>query len=260
MWHMAIARYTERIRSYPAIYHLMRVLYRLVIRRPKKEGIEQAIGKALRKMPNAVFVQVGSNDGVSADPIRDLILANEDWRGIFIEPLRQPFERLRNNYGNEGRFIFVNAAVSDTPGMRRMYYVSEDARTVLGEELPWYSDLLGSFDRQHIVKHFGGRLAPYIREEQVKCMALSDILLEYGVERIDLLHIDVEGYDYNVLTQVNYARYSPAVILYEHIHLSSEDRKSAIELLKGYGYGVTEYSQDTLALYSSTNVPSTGIR
>ena len=58
------------------------------------------------------FVQVGANDGVFRDPLHEAIRANQSWRGIFIEPLKEPFDRLTVNYAGYGnRFTFENVAI-----------------------------------------------------------------------------------------------------------------------------------------------------
>jgi hypothetical protein len=97
------------------------------------------------------FVQIGSNDGADGDPIHDLILANPQWRGLFIEPLTEPFARLVKGYGAKDRFMFAQVAIADRPGMRPFYFVPREAR--IGRDLLIRFDQMGSFSREHIVKH-----------------------------------------------------------------------------------------------------------
>lgn len=202
--------------------------------------------KALRGKDSAFFVQVGSNDGVHGDPIHDLIMENPGWKGIFIEPVPAIFERLKANYENSPRFVYENVLVGPSGQVKTFYYVSEQARIDRGHELPGWFDQLGSFNRDHITKHVDG-LEPYIIEARLKCLTLDEILQQNQVKKLDLVHIDVEGYDYEVLKQLNLKRYAPSAILYENKHLGSH-KPEAEAYLTAAGYDLFDYDSDTLAI------------
>ncbi len=240
------------IKHLPGVGPVVGETYRLLFPRPVAKTtaalITEGIWRTLSKQPSVFFIQVGANDGLHRDPIHDLIGNNPNWKGIFIEPVRFLFERLRLNYANQDRFVFENVAVATEKGMARFYYVAEDAKEKLGPQLPIWYDQLGSFDRNHILKHLEGKLEPYIVETQVECVPLQEILDRNGVTELDLLHVDTEGFDYKVLAQVDFNRYRPRVVLYEHEHLSMEERQKAASLLNGSGYQVTQYEGDTLAI------------
>jgi len=228
----------------PAVYKLVRASYVWCLQR--------RIAAPLLGKKEVFFVQVGSNDGVQGDPIHRLIVANPHWRGMFIEPVAFLFERLKTNYNNEERFIFENVAVGTVESLSTFYYVSEKAKEDLGEELPYWHDQIGSFDRGFILKllgkDYGARIEPYIVEQEVKCYPLESILDRNQVTAIDLLHIDTEGYDYKVLSQFNFKKHRPAVILYEHFVLSPDEFEKARALLRAEGYRLHQYEQDTLAI------------
>jgi FkbM family methyltransferase len=243
------------LKKSPLVYEALRRVYNKFFPEPVIQQ-QQAIANALKENADVFFVQVGANDGVHDDPIHNLIVKDERWAGIFIEPVRFLFERLRGNYGADDRFTFENVAIGSEEGTRKFYYIAEEAKGELGSELPLWSDGLGSFDKNHILKHLDGnlkhldgRLASYIVEEEVECVPLPGILSRNSVEKIDLLHIDVEGFDYRVLAQFDFKRYKPVIILYEHKNLSREEREKAKSLLEMAGYDLTEYGcGDTLAV------------
>ena len=62
-----------------------------------------------------------------------------------------------------------------------------------------------------------------------------------------MLHIDAEGYDYNILKSINFAKIGPEMILFEHRHLSGEDYRKAKELLAENNYSLFEKEFDTFA-------------
>jgi FkbM family methyltransferase len=193
----------------------------------------------------AFFVQVGANDGLLGDPLCDLIKTNPLWRGIFIEPVGYALERLMQNYGKSSRFVFEQVAIADAPGEREFYFVSEEAAE--DPEVPPLSDKLGSFDRTHIVKH-SQRLEKYILARKVRCETIASLLLKHGMKTVDIIHIDVEGYDLHVLRQIDFEEYRPSVVLFEHAHLSSDEYEESRRLLKGHGYRLVNCGLDTIAL------------
>lgn len=237
-------RIKERLRNLPLVYGAGKWVYRRF--RGADPTIQQHILKALGGKASVFFVQVGSNDGVQGDPIHDLIVERQSWRGIFIEPIDFLFQRLRKNYGEAERFVFENVAIGTEKGTKKFYYVSEKARTEL--DLPYWHDQLGSFDRAHITRALGEQMSPYIVEEEVECLPLQDVLDRNGVKEIDLIHIDTEGFDYKVLSQLDLKRYKPSVILFEHHLLPDDEFAKARKLLRSTGYRLLQYGNDMLAI------------
>ena len=232
------------LRNLPILYGAGKWIYRRF--RQSDPTIQERILKAVGSKPAVFFVQVGSNDGLQGDPIHDLIVARENWSGIFIEPIDFLFQRLRRNYGDAERFIFENVAIGSEKGSKKFYYVSEKAKSELN--LPYWHDQLGSFDKDHITRMMGEEMRPYIVEEDVECLPLQDVLDRNRVNTIDLLHIDTEGFDYKVLSQLDLKRYKPSVILFEHHLLPNDEFDKARKLLRGNGYRLVQYGNDILAI------------
>lgn len=232
------------LRNLPILYGAGKWIYRRF--RQSDPTIQERILKAVGSKPAVFFVQVGSNDGLQGDPIHDLIVTRENWSGIFIEPIDFLFQRLRRNYGAAERFIFENVAIGSEKGSKKFYYVSEKAKSELN--LPYWHDQLGSFDKDHITRMMGEEMRPYIVEEDVECLPLQDVLDRNRVNTIDLLHIDTEGFDYKVLSQLDLERYKPSVILFEHHLLPNDEFDKARKLLRGNGYRLVQYGNDILAI------------
>jgi FkbM family methyltransferase len=245
-------RLAAPLRRLPWLYQPLQRGYRRLV--PVPHPLEAQIEAALRGLTRVHFVQVGSNDGAQGDPIHRLIRRHRGWfglggwQGIFIEPVPYLYARLKANYGSARRFVFENVAIGEQAGTARFYYVSDRAKEGLGEELPYWYDQLGSFDRGHILKHLDGRLEPYIVEAELACLPLQAVLDRNHAERVDLLHIDTEGYDYQVLKQFDLARYRPRVVLYEHKHLPEDQQQAARALLGSQGYELRRRGGDTLAI------------
>ena len=54
-------------------------------------------------------IQVGSNDGLSNDPLRKFIV-NNDWNAVLIEPVPNLFNRLVNLYSDNPKVTVLNLA------------------------------------------------------------------------------------------------------------------------------------------------------
>jgi hypothetical protein len=124
--------------------------------------------------------------------------------------------------------------------------VSDYAR----EGLPQWYDGIGSFSRDAVLDH--GRLIPDITrrlvETEVTCLTFDSLCARHGITSIDLLVIDTEGYDYEVLRQVDLSTYRPVLVVYEHYHLAAADRHISRERMRWAGYDVMVEGFDTWCL------------
>jgi FkbM family methyltransferase len=193
------------------------------------------IQKALSGIKSVYVVQIGSHDGKTGDPIRSLLLQNLSWATLFVEPVPFLFERLRQNYADSPRFRFENVAIGQRSGVTTFYYIDEAAKEHV-PELPGWFYQLGSFDRDHISRHFGSAvnrlIDRFIVTADVPTLSLAALLERNNVDQIDLLHVDAEGYDWEIVRQLDLTRYNPEVILFEHKHLSIEAKSEARAFLQ----------------------------
>jgi FkbM family methyltransferase len=188
------------------------------------------------------FVQVGSHDGRTDDPLFATVIGRAV-RGLLIEPIPELFQRLTATYAERPDLIFVNAAVAEDEAGRELYWVSP----MPGD--PIWVDQLGSFSRDIVLSHadWVPGLADRIRTVRVECRTLPSLIEEHRFSRIDLLHIDAEGSDFAILKTVDFeAAWSPRSVLYEQKHLGDE-RGSAIELLHNNGYRTVDLGHDVFA-------------
>ena len=216
---------------------------------------ERLIEQALRGRENVQVVQIGSNDGLSNDPVHSLLLRNPSWQALLVEPVPFLFERLQRNYPAEPRFQFANVAIAESEGTQPFYYLAESARESAAQ-VSQHFDQLGSFDREHIARHCGTALNSFIVTTSIPTLPLPVLLERNGVSRIDLLHIDVEGYDWMVLRQLDLRHFRPAVILFEHKHLSDEARQAALRFLKD-DYVITNLGADYFCRRKTQRRPAT---
>jgi FkbM family methyltransferase len=191
--------------------------------------------------PQVRYLQVGAFDGVSGDPIYPLI-ERHGLQGILIEPQKDVFERLRANYARFPNFRLVNAAIGDHDGCSTLY------RTKPGAGPEWLGQI-ASFNRDVLMWHSRklSNLESLVESEQVRCMTFDTLFREEAIAKVDLLQIDAEGFDAEVLRLFDIPFRRPAIVHFEHIHLSVEDHEKATGLLVDQGYRVTASGTDTLA-------------
>ena len=53
-----------------------------------------------------------------------------------------------------------------------------------------------------------------------------------------MISIDTEGFDTEALKQIDFRRFQPSVVIYEHIHLDDGAKRASKELLAILGYDV----------------------
>jgi FkbM family methyltransferase len=194
---------------------------------------------------NSNIVQIGSNDGKTGDPIFQLIIKKKNWKILLVEPVPYIFEKLKSNYPDNSRFSFENVAIND--GSKQIFYfIKEEANRKL-ENLPNWYDQLGSFKKENILKHLNGMLTPYICEIEITGLTLNELFIKNKVEDLRLLHIDTEGYDWKVLSQLDLKKHKPIVILFEHKHLQEMEKNEAKTFLEN-DYQIFQFGGDSLCI------------
>lgn len=194
------------------------------------------------------MVQIGSNDGKTGDPLYPLLQKHQNWKALFVEPVPYSFEKLKNNYPDTNRFQFENVAINEGKSMV-FYWVDSKAKESL-PDLPYWFDQLGSFDKTHITKHFDGALTPFIKSTLLEGINLKTLFQRNHISNISVLHIDTEGYDWKILSQLDLERFEPRFILFEQNHLSKKEREEAISFLNEKYY-IMILGIDMLAVHKS---------
>ncbi len=201
-----------------------------------------------RAYPRAVFIEIGSNDGMHHDHLAPLI-RREDWRGVMVEPVPYVFERLRRNYGDVEGVTLENAAIADCDGELSFYHLAEASPDEEASVPGWY-DGIGSFSREVVLAH--GAEVPGIEDRlvqlKVRAMTFDSLNRRHGLDRLDLLVIDTEGYDWTLIQSIDLNVHHPRLLVYEHYHLPPTDRAECRNHLAAHGYETMEEGFDTLCL------------
>ncbi len=146
-------------------------------------------------------------------------LYDRGWSGINIEPNKSFFEILA---AERPRDTNLNIAVSDSDGQSRFFEVKGTGLSTCDPEEAARARAKG-FD---------------VIEHPVKTTTLRDLLDATNPPAIDLLKIDVEGFEPNVIRSNDWSRFRPDVILVEATFPETPVRRPDVAgpLLENVGY------------------------
>jgi len=189
--------------------------------------------------PEAFVVQIGANDGVAGDPLVDAF-SKTRWSGLLVEPVPHLYEALVARYRDRPGLRVERAAVSTRDGEAPFFRL----RSIPGETPEWFNQL-ATLDRAVLLKHRVSipEIESLLIEERVPTVRLDTLLARHGVSRIDLLVIDTEGHDWEILRALDFSRFRPVLLMFEHQHLSWNDKAAAYALLESQGYECRETAE-----------------
>ena len=194
------------------------------------------------------FVQIGANDGIMNDPIYQFNVANKDVvSGFVLEPLPDIFEKLVENYKCCQNIKPVNLAIHSTQSEMILHRVKPERAS----EVPTFARGVASFNGDHWKKTTLVPSADFMEQVKVKCVSFSQFIKINSINKIDLLLLDTEGYDYEILLSIDFSIVKPKIIRFEHgvrnALMSSEQFMLICDHLNAHGYQIIAESYDATA-------------
>ncbi|MCC4294210.1 FkbM family methyltransferase [Brevundimonas aurantiaca] len=133
-----------------------------------------------------IYVDVGANDGRTSLPMA----GNPDWVVYAFEPTPELADHLRSRARACNNYHVIQKAVSNKPGRAKFNIAGQG---------DWGTSSLLDFN-DNISTTWRGRTDFKVTGEiEVEVITLKDFCLENNIQRIDHLHADVQGMDYDVL-------------------------------------------------------------
>ena len=190
------------------------------------------------------FTIVGAMDGVNHDNTFKYAFKNKHWKGLLIEPMRDYFQKLNENYEYRENLIFENVAISDSEGYEYMLRIP--SKLIESGEVPSWSDGISTFYPEKNVMREEHLISKAVKEP-VLCTTFENISNKHSIEKIDVLQIDVEGCDSNVFWQIWNLNYRPKLIIIEIVNMQSEEKNKIEKTLKNNSYNLSYVGDDLVA-------------
>lgn len=189
------------------------------------------------------FVEAGANDGYQQSNTYYLERVR-GWRGLLVEPIPElAREAARERSG--ARVFNCALAATEAPGRTvRLFYgglmtIVAGARA---DDTEWVA-----------AAHAVAQEEP-VHEFEVPARTLSSLLDEIGAPPVDLLSLDVEGYEVEVLRGLDWERHAPRLLLVE---ARDEAARLELESALGHRYRLAERMSPIDLLYArAETVPS----
>lgn len=204
--------------------------------------LENILNKNFPVNSNFSFVQIGAHDGKSFDFLYDFLKLRK-CNGIVVEPINFYFEKLVMNFSSFENVKAFNLAIHDSQSNVSIFRVASKHL----DKYPDWAEGISSVLLSHLDKFRIERSD--IEEEVVPAVTLMELItLKPDLPPLDLIQIDVEGFDYEILKMIDFREMKPSIIKFECVNLSSADLNSSITLLRKNGYFVFQEMNDCIAI------------
>ena len=153
-------------------------------------------------------VQIGGNDGLQDDFLRELIIQNE-WNTHILEPVDMYFESLKETYSDYPYVICCPYAILESSGKKQINFVPplENHAWVQGCSTFYpKKNSVGveySFVTEEVQKHLQNKTELCV----VESLTWGDFVENYNIENIDMIVMDTEGCAWEILQQISLSQH-----------------------------------------------------
>ena len=174
----------------------------------------------------------GDYSGHLLDPIYPLVKLY-DWRCILLEPEPDACKQLREFYrGYESSVQIEQAAITEGSGSTTPVWFADSLHASLG-------------------RNRGDASRTVLDHVKIRGLTFKEALEIHAFDRLDLLVIDVEGFEYRLLRTFPFEWLMPSIISLEHRHVPTEELAALYEMFLTLGYFIFYKDDDDLIAVSS---------
>ena len=179
------------------------------------------------------LVVLGAHIGIH---IKDEISKIKDSSILLVEPVPHNISAINENLKEFKNIHLEPVAVASVRDTKDFFFVKATSINKLKKH--WASGI-GSFNKNHLLNH---RTKRFLIEEDdidnipIKTVKFEDLIEKYSITEIDKILIDIEGYEYEILRDMDLKKVRINSILFEYKHFDGYQKtgEKLEEILKKF--------------------------
>ena len=179
------------------------------------------------------LVVLGAHIGIH---IKDEISKIKDSSILLVEPVPHNISAINENLKEFKNIHLEPVAVASVRETKDFFFVKATSINKLKKH--WASGI-GSFNKNHLLNH---RTKRFLIEEDdidkipIKTVKFEDLIEKYSITEIDKILIDIEGYEYEILRDMDLKKVQINSILFEYKHFDGYQKtgEKLEEILKKF--------------------------
>jgi FkbM family methyltransferase len=188
---------------------------------------QEVIENYFKDYNKGLLIDIGANDGITFS--NSLGMIEKGWDAICVEPTFEAFQRLENLHKERNNVFCVNCAITEKQGDNVILVNGSHYNNDVG----LLSVVCGeNFDVETPIPN---DVYNWKRYEKIKTESFETLVEKYNLRVIDLICIDAEGYDYNILKQIDLNKYDVKMVIVETDN-SDELHKKYDDYFNQYGF------------------------
>lgn len=214
--------------------------------------IFNTVSAFIQSNPNATILQIGGNDGAQDDFIKPIISQYPNTTLHTLEPIPQYYKELCNTYKDYKNVHCHNYAITNTSGTEFINYIPYNS------SMPtWLKGCSSFFTNKNIIDPYWQNIVNnhdvnnYLKNNiiklQVNTLTFNHFVTQHNINNIDILVIDTEGYECEILKQINLSQFTPHIIILEFHNHSDHDKNTITNILNSNNYTYNILPMDIVA-------------
>ena len=168
-----------------------------------------------------------------------------------VEPVPHNVDAIKSNLADLAGVIIEQVALTNKNETKNFYFVKNTSIHKLKKH---WSSGIGSFNKQHLLNHKSKRFK--IEEEDIDKVSIEtirfkDLVEKYQIKQIEKLLIDVEGSEYEILSDIEFSSLDIKKILFEYKHFdgfkkTGKKLEEILEKLNKNGYETKKIDDENI--------------
>ena len=194
------------------------------------------------------LVVLGAHIGVH---IKDEITKIKNSSILLVEPVPHNLEAIKKNLSEFDNIYIEPVAISSINEKKNFYFVKNSSISKLKKH--WASGI-GSFNKSHLLNHKSKRFL--IKDEDIEKVSIQtirfkDLTKKYSITEIDKILIDVEGFEYEILNDIDLNETKINSIMFEYKHFdgyfkTGEKLKKILKKFEENNYETSKVDEENI--------------